>query len=85
MRAAIYATKHNVGRLDVAMNNMISVRVSERVGYLAEQLKGERFGHSTLLSQKIRQRDAIDEIHDQIWRPVIQAAKIDDAANVLMA
>jgi hypothetical protein len=68
----------DVGRLEVAVNDAVPVRVDEGVGNL-EAVTDDRLGGETAVRDQLRQRLAVDELHRDERSPVRRADLVDRA------
>ena len=73
----------DVGRLDVAVNDSVAVRLVQRVGGLAEQAQGVPERRRTPL-HVLGQASPFDILHDQERETVLQAY-VREGADVRMA
>src|SRR5262249_55089047 len=81
-RAAIFDRQHQVVGSDVAMNNVLAVKVAERGERLMRDLQSKRQAGRPLGLQNVGQRDAVDELHDDVGGAVRVEREVEEAADV---
>ena len=79
----VAAREHDVFGLDVAMHEVVLVRVAERVAHLEDQADGLLHREPVLAHQPLAQRFALHERHDVVEQ-AIRRARVDERENVGM-
>ena len=74
--------QHQVVGRNVAVHDVAAMEVAQRQQRLVRNLQGEADGGGTLEHQQLAEVDAVDELHDEVGRPVLVEREIVDRADV---
>ena len=80
-RLAVLRRDQHVGRLDVAMDDPLLVRVLDRVADRLEQLQPVADGSLPLVAVR-RDGDAVDQLHHEVRQAGLGAARVQDGGDV---
>jgi len=80
--AVLGPADHDVVGRDVPVDDVLAVEIAEREQRLVRDLERQGDTGRALHAEELRQVDAVDELHDEVGRPLVVEGEVQDGADV---